>query len=162
MSPIDARLERVRELLKIVRHVAIATVNEDGSPHNSPVFAAVDDHLRVYWASCTDTQHSQNIARTGQAFIVLFDSIGEGGGLYIDAKVRALEPDEIDDGLRVYNSARTRCEKAELSAGMLDATSQQLFCAEPQQMWVNLSEHDELGCVIRDYRHEISAEDLLV
>jgi len=157
---LNERLERVKEILKTIRHAAIATVNEDGSPHNSPVFAAVDDQLRVYWASRTDPQHSRNIARTGQAFIVLFDSIGEGGGLYIKARIRALESHEIDGGLRTYNRARTRCEKAELSAEMLDATSQRLYCAEPQQTWVNLSEHDDAGCVVRDYRHEISPADL--
>jgi len=159
-SLLMARIDRVKELLSMVRHVAIATVNEDGSPHNSPVFAAVDDQLRVYWASRTDPQHSRNIARTGQAFIVLFDSIGEGGGLYIKAAVRALEPSELSEGLITFNATRKRCEKAEVSAEMLNSTSQRLYCAEPEQIWVNLSEHDESGCVIRDYRHEISSADL--
>jgi hypothetical protein len=159
-STLGERLERVRELLTTVRHVAIATVNDDGSPHNSPVFAAVDDQLRVYWASRTDPQHSRNIARTGQAFIVLFDSIGEGGGLYLKSRVRALEPNEVSEGLITFNATRKRCEKAEVSAEMLNSTSQRLYCAEPEQMWVNLAERDESGCVVRDYRYEISPADL--
>jgi predicted pyridoxine 5'-phosphate oxidase superfamily flavin-nucleotide-binding protein len=40
---IRQRIERARELLHTVRHVALATVNEDGSLHNAPVFAGCGD-----------------------------------------------------------------------------------------------------------------------
>jgi len=32
------RIERAKWLISNIQHAAIATVNEDGSPHNSPVF----------------------------------------------------------------------------------------------------------------------------
>ena len=82
MPDLTARIARAKELLATVRHGVIATVNQDGSPHNSPVFMAFDADHNAYWASNPDAVHSQNIARTGQVFIVIFDSVGAGGGLY--------------------------------------------------------------------------------
>lgn len=41
------RVKRAQELLVTAKHVAIATVNADGSPHNTPVFMAFDDGLRA-------------------------------------------------------------------------------------------------------------------
>jgi hypothetical protein len=32
------RVKQARELLAMVQHAAMATVNEDGSPHNTPYF----------------------------------------------------------------------------------------------------------------------------
>jgi len=66
----EARIEKVKSLLQEICHVAIATVNADGSPHNTPVFAGIDNNFRIFWASHPDATHSQNIERSGQAFIV--------------------------------------------------------------------------------------------
>lgn len=157
---LSARLTRVEELLDTVRHVAIATVNADGSPHNSPVFAGTDDQLKVYWLSCHDNQHSQNIDRDGRAFIVFFDSTGEGGGLYVQANARKLEGDELADGLQILNSARERHDRYQPDVVFIDNSDQCLYRAIPEKMWVNLAERDEHGRIIRDYRHEISLSDL--
>jgi hypothetical protein len=159
-ATLPERLERVRELLKTVRHVAIATVNADGSPHNSPVFAGTDDQLNVYWLSCHDNQHSQNIDRDGQAFLVFFDSTGDGGGLYIQANARKLEGDELADGLRVLNNARERHDRYQPDVDFIDSSDQCLYRATPEKMWVNLAERDDADRIIRDYRHEIFLADL--
>jgi putative heme iron utilization protein len=156
-----ARIDRARELLSTVRHVAIATVNADGSPHNSPVFAGTDDQLNVYWLSCQDCQHTQNIDRDGRVFVVMFDSTGAGGGLYIQGTARELNGDELKAGLQVLNAARDRHEKYQPDVTFINGSEQCLYRATPEKMWINLAERDEQGRIIRDYRHEISIKDLL-
>ena len=40
-SALKLRTEWAKELLGAVRHAAMATVNEDGSPHNTPVLFSI-------------------------------------------------------------------------------------------------------------------------
>jgi general stress protein 26 len=42
---IPARITRAKELLASAKHAAMATVNVDGSPHNTPFFFIYDDQL---------------------------------------------------------------------------------------------------------------------
>lgn len=154
------RLIRVRELLKTVRHVAIATVNSDGSPHNTPVCAGFDGELRMYWVSNINSLHSQNIDRSGQAFVAVFNSLENGDGLYIQATARQLEPGELAPGLKVCNDVRTEHGRDPLNEEFLESSEQQIYCAIPEKLWVNLVERDDQDRIIRDYRHEISLNDL--
>lgn len=156
-----ARLARAKELLQTVKHAALATVNADGSPHNSPVFMAFDEQLRGFWASDPLAQHSQNIARTHQVFMVLFDAVGKGGGLYIRATARQLDETELPQALKVFNQARKRHLQEEIPAVMFAADApQRLFVAEPLQLWTNLAERNDAGFIIRDQRYEITPQDL--
>jgi hypothetical protein len=152
---ISPRAERVRELLDTVRHVAIATVNEDGLPHNTPVFAAFDEGLNVYWSSHPESLHSKNIERTGQVFIVVFDSVGKGGGLYIQASAEQLTDSKLDSGLAVFNKARKRLLREQIPREyFLDGSPQRLYRAEPIKIWTNQAERDDQSRVIRDRRVE--------
>lgn len=157
------RLERARELLQTVRHPAIATVNEDGTPHCSPVFVAIDGKkLRLYWASHPDSQHSRNVARTGQAFITLFDSMKNGGGLYIQAKVHQLKGSDLGRCLKIFNARREQLLREELPMEFFTGDQpQRLYCAEPERLWVNIGSYDDEGRIVRDARHEITKDVLL-
>ncbi|HSX08032.1 MAG TPA: pyridoxamine 5'-phosphate oxidase family protein [Candidatus Saccharimonadales bacterium] len=160
---VQARIERAKELLQTVRHVALATVNLDDSPHNSPVFMAFGKGLRGYWASHPDSQHSQNIARSGQVFLVLFDSMGKGGGLYVRARAQQVAEDELEPALAAFNRAKARVQpnlKDLAIKNFTQGSPQRLYMAVPEQIWVNVSEHDAAGHIIRDVRHEISADKL--
>lgn len=161
-SLLSRRINRVKELLHDIRHVAIATVNEDDSPHNSPVFAGADGSLNIYWLSCHDSQHSLNIDRDGKVFIVMFDSTGDGGGLYIQAIARKLVGDEITTGLGVLNAVHERHDRYQPDVEFVNDSDQCLYRAVPEKMWVNLTERDNEDRIIRDYRHEISLEDLAI
>lgn len=100
-----------KKLLKTVRHAAYATINEDGTPHNSPLMLIYNDDLsRLYIGSHSDSLHSKNILRTGKAFVVLFDSFVKGqGGVYITAiNGRECQGDELTEALRVHNAVRAR------------------------------------------------------
>jgi hypothetical protein len=162
---LQERITRAKDLLKTALHIAIATVNEDGSPHNSPVFYACSPDLQhIYWGTHPQSQHSKNIARTGQVFAVLYDAI-TAGGLYLRADdAHILEGDELKTGLAVINKARRRHKKeGDLPLeNYVGEAPQRLYGATIQQLWVNLNERDSAtGYIMRDYRQEITPQDLL-
>ena len=71
---------RAKELLKNAKHACMATVNEDGSPLATPFYLMLDESLsHVYFGSHMDSLHSQNVLRTGQLFIVVYDIVKEAG-----------------------------------------------------------------------------------
>jgi len=160
---VQERVKRAKELVRTVRHVPLATVNEDGSPLNSPVFATFDSTLNLYWASNADAQHSDNIRRDERVFLVLFDSMEKGGGLYIEARAHEISnAAELGIALTVVNKKRTTLGRAEVGAGDFSSDAiQRLYCAVPQKLWVNVSRHDTEGRVVSDQRHEIMLGDLI-
>lgn len=114
----------------------------------------------MHWCSHPESQHSQNIARTGQVFIVLFDSLEKGGGLYIQAAAAPVPEAEMVESLAAYNAARRRLLKEEVPLASLTHGEQLLYCAVPQKMWVNMAERNEQGIIIRDHRYQIGLQDL--
>jgi len=159
----EERIERAREILKEIHHVPVATVNQDGTPHNSPVFMAFDDKLRGYWASRPDSLHSRNIARNSHVFMVIFDSKEGHGGLYIAAEAKALDdPKQAGKGHAILRRLKEQFygSMGELDAYLGEAT-QRIYCAVPQKIWVNQSERDANGIITKDARYEIPLEILL-
>lgn len=153
---------RVKELLQTVLHVPVATVNDDGSPLSSPVFAAFDEKLRMYWASNIDAQHSANIRRDARVFLVLFDSMEHGGGLYIEAQAHEIaDENELKKAVGVVNKRRTSLGRAKASAADFSNDSvQKIYCAEPLKLWINVSRRNAEGRVLSDERVEIAKADL--
>ena len=156
---IEQKIARARELLAEIHHVSIATVNADGSPHNSPVFMAFDKQLNGYWSSHPDSLHSRNITRTGQAFLAIFDGREGHGGLFIEADASVLE--DVRHGLEVLRPIKEAIygtiggPETYLSPG-----PQRIYQAKPRRFWVNVSNRDQQGVIIRDERYEISLKDL--
>jgi hypothetical protein len=158
----ENRIARVKELLHTIRHAAIATVNEDGSPHNTPVFSTFDPELNFYWASGKATQHSKNIARDGRVFIILFDSYSKGGGLYLRGQAHELEGEELTLGLTVVNANRDHWQRPRVSQAFYEGDQpQRLYKAVCQTAWVNVTERDESGQPIDEARREVAGRDLL-
>lgn len=159
---LQERIERAKELLGTVLHVPLATVNEDGSPHNSPVFVTFDKAVRTYWASNVDSLHSQNIRQDGRIFLVLFDSMGRGGGLYIEASAHEVtDEEELAAAVSIVNKRRRELLRAEVAADdFLGRSTQRLYCAWPVKLWVNVSRHDRDGRVLSDKRIQVSKEML--
>lgn len=155
-------LQRAKELLRTVRHAAIATVNSDGSPHNSPCYFLYRPDLKfLYLATHPDAQHTRNLLRTGQMFVVLYDAF-ERGGLYI----RAEEPKELSGrnlhaALDINNQARARDGRSPLDINYYQSGEQRMYSAVPINFWVNSSQRDANGKIIKDYRFEVTAEQLL-
>jgi hypothetical protein len=155
---------RARELLRTARHAAMATVNADGSPHNTPYFFMCDDTLEhLYWGSHSESQHSKNILRTGQVFVVLYD-MRERGGLYIRAEqAHMVEGEESAAALAVHNKLRARDGRPPIPDTYYADTKnpQRMWGAVPTNFWVNGAERDADGWITRDIRVEIWAKDLL-
>jgi hypothetical protein len=161
---IKERIERARELLNTVRHAAMATVNEDGSPHNTPYFFMYDEKFEnLYWSSHPDSQHSKNVVRTKQIFVAVYDAVGKGGGLYIDAnKAHQVTAKELPEALRVHNFFRSTEGKEPLELSYYKGKNpQRMYKASVKGLWVNLAERNNNGQIIRDIRTAITHKDLL-
>lgn len=156
-------IERAKQLLASVRHAAMATVNEDGTPHNTPYFFMIDgDLMHLYWGSHPNSVHSRNIARSGQLFVVLFEA-NERGGLYIEADGgHILEGNELDAGLAVHNARRKAEGKATIAREYyIGDMPQRMWGATTRRFWVNGALRGADGLITEDIRTQIQRGDLL-
>jgi hypothetical protein len=157
------KIARAKELLHTARHAAMATVNADGTPHNTPFLFMHDAALRyIYWGSHPDSVHSQNILRTGQLFVVVYD-MHERGGLYIRAeRAHIASGPELEAALAVHNRIRAASGQDTLPlAYYIGDSPQRMWVAEVHQLWVNGTRRDSDGHIVQDIRTEIAAADLL-
>jgi hypothetical protein len=156
------RTERAKELLRTVKHAAMATVNADGSPHNTPYFFMAGPDLQyLYWSSHPDSEHSHNVVRTGQLFVVLYEAT-QGGGLYIEAdRGEMLEDGDLDKGFEAFDGALARHGIPAIDRAIFAAGPQRLWRARAKRFWINAAERDQTGKIVRDQRMEVKREDLL-
>lgn len=163
MKNLELKLERAKELIYTSKHIALATTNADGSPHNSPVRFFHDEKLEhIYWSSNVEALHSQNILRTGQIFAVLFDRI-EFGGVYIKCEEgHILDGNELEVGLEIVNTSRVNegLQKVSLDYHSADSV-QKLWSAKIKNLWINRPVRDENGSILRDERFELEKSVLL-
>ena len=163
MKNLELKISRAKELIYTSRHIALATTNADGSPHNSPVKFLYDEKLEnIYWDSNIETLHSQNILRTGQIFAVLFDRI-EVGGVYIKCESgHILDGLELEVGLEITNSSRVKEGKEKVTLDYYSAGSaQKMWSAKITNLWINMPVRDENGYILRDERLELERNILL-
>lgn len=161
---IKQQMMQTANLLNDTMFAALATVNQDGSPHNTPLFFMHDEDLsNIYWGSRTDTKHSANIERDGRVYMVLYDSIKYGrGGLYITgANAKRLMNTELDEGLRVQNLARARFNKSPLPRTYYENNNQALYCAKVAKIEIHVVNRGTDGRVASEVHHEVSANELL-
>jgi hypothetical protein len=160
------QIELAKELLKTVRHAAYATINEDGTPHNSPLMLIYNEDLtKLYVGSYTESQHCKNFVRTGRAFAVLFDSFTRGrGGVYITGvNAHECEGDELIEALRVHNAIRTRhgSQPIDLKYYQTVKPSQRMYGIDIAKIEIYSVIRGEDGLVVSEARVEIGANDLL-
>lgn len=163
MTKTFPELKRAKELLKKIRHAAMATVNKDGSPHNTPYkFMYSNDLKYLYWGSHPDSMHSQNVLRTGQLYVVLYEA-NEKGGLYIEASGgKVLQGKELKDALAVHNLIRRKEGKPDIPLSYYTGKSpQKMWSAKITNMWVNSTKRDVEGNLTKDFRLKINSKDLL-
>jgi hypothetical protein len=157
------RIERAKELLRTAKHASMATVNQDGSPHNTPFMFLHDERLEhIYLASHPDSEHSKNVLRTGQAFIVIYDAF-QSGGLYMRCEdIYPLEEGaELNKALAINNQVRVGRGKDELPLSFYAGGNPQLmWSATIKQLWVNTSLRGKDGHRVQDIRTEITADML--
>lgn len=144
-------------LLRAIRYATIATADKQGRPWNTPVFYAHDDSC-IYWSSHPESVHSKNIAKTQQAFIVIYDSTaaeGEGVGLYLECTVAALgDAAQISAALDLLGKRRGK--PFEHPEKFIGEGPQRIYKATIQKAWLNNAIKDADGDFIKDYRDEVS------
>ena len=153
----EQKIIRAKELIYTSRHISLATTNEDGSPHNSPVKFLYDEKLEnIYWSSNTEALHSQNILRTGQIFAVIFDRI-EFGGVYMKCEGgHILDGKELEIGLEITNTSRTKEGQQKIKLDYYSGESvQKLWSAKITNFWISIPIRDENGFILRDERVEL-------
>jgi hypothetical protein len=148
-----------------VTQAAMATVNPDGSPHNTPFYLILDDKLEhIYFGSHPKSVHTQNVVRTGQLFVVVYD-LRERGGLYMKAENgHELHDKELMEGLAVHSAFRVRDGRPALPPEYYNQpdSSQRMYGADLTTFWVNIaSRGGSSNHIIREYRHEIAQKQLL-
>lgn len=159
----EAHITRAKQLLESAKHAAMATVNEDGSPHNTPfMFLYEPDLSRIYWGSHPRSVHSKNVTRTGEAFFVWFDA-EERGGLYIKAKnAHELSGGELEAALMIHNKVRAARGQDLLKLSYYTGQSpQRMWSATPTAFWVNGAIRDEEGHMAEDIRMEVTVKELV-
>ncbi len=158
------RIDRAKELLAEARHVSMATVNLDGSPHNTPLFFIPDAHLKhIYWGSVERSLHSKNVLRTGKAFFALYDSHNVGGGLYLRcSNARVTQGEELNTALQTHNTRRAGFGRNPLSPEYYSQEDgQRMFMADIVEISINFALRDEDGHIIEDVRVPTNAGLLL-
>jgi nitroimidazol reductase NimA-like FMN-containing flavoprotein (pyridoxamine 5'-phosphate oxidase superfamily) len=137
MSEHDAT---ARAILDRIEYITLATVDADGVPWNTPVYAGFDDGYRCYWVSAAHVRHSQNIAATHRAAIVVYDSTapaGTGKGVYIQARAEALT--DKQEMIHALAALERRGWKKPLDE-VQGSSIHRVYRAIPEQMWINTVE----------------------
>lgn len=131
-----------REIIEQILYITIATAGEDGKPWNTPVYAAYDEKYTFYWSSSPEAQHSKNITRSGNAFMMIYDSTqaeGTGLGVYIQAHASEVhEESEIIHALKYCYGRKHKSPKS--VADFVGPSPRRIYKAVPQRVWVNTYE----------------------
>lgn len=94
-----------REILNSNLFGTVATVNEDGSPWNSPIHVFSDEQA-VYWFSSEERQHSLNVARDPRVSLTLFSTdLSQGPkGVYINGPATKLDVDATTEAKKLIEA----------------------------------------------------------
>lgn len=154
------QIELAKKLLKTVRHAAYATVNEDGTPHNSPLMLIYNEDLtKLYIGSYSESLHSKNLVRTGKAFVVLYDSFTKGqGGVYVTGiNARECEGDELVEALRVHNAVRARhgSQPIDISYYRAGKPSQRMYSLDVAGLEIYSVKRGDNGIIVSEARVKV-------
>lgn len=157
-------MSNLSNLLDSTRHVALATVNDDGSPHNTPLFFALSNDLKqLYFVSRAESLHTNNFIRTGKAFAVIYDSNEFNGGIYLT----------LDNGyellgqelLEAYEIYMVRCRQFGIDVlpenFHLQDGGYNLYAGDITKIEVYEAVEDSERKLVEEYRKQVSAEELM-
>ena len=158
-NDVDAYVAQARSIIDSIQYLTIATVNQDGTPWNSPVHQVHDEQYIFYWLSDKNNQHSKNIRANGKVFGVIYDSTvpeGEGVGIYLD-----LDVTEVDDAVEITKARRIKKGDDYVSTPgeFLGDAVRRVYRAVPTKIWINDAEIVD-GVFVRDFKVSVPIEML--
>ena len=148
--------QRALEVLAGPPYFNVAT-ESDGQPWNSPVWAARDDDLNLYWSSWIKAVHSLNLASNPRAFLTIFDSTRRRGTnnrrcLYLQCTaVEVSDPAEASKAFALLYPD----EPADLT-DFLGPGQKRFYRATPLKAWLNCLSERELTPSTVKMREEVS------
>jgi len=87
-------MERIRELIESVSAMTLATTDERGNPHATPVYFVADEDFHLYFFSEIKSIHCQHVAQNPHAAAAIYpESQGwrDIRGLQLRGEVRLVE-----------------------------------------------------------------------
>lgn len=130
---------KAQSILNRIKYATLATVDADGNPWNAPVYFIYNEDYNLYWASVTQSQHSQNIKANGKVFIVVYDSTvpwSTDTGVYIEAVASEVTDPQVLAKACQLRKARVPEANQPPEAFMGDSP-RRIYCAKPQHIWLN-------------------------
>lgn len=160
------QIELAKKLLKTVRHASYATVNEDSTPHNSPLMLIYNEDLtKLYIGSYSESLHTKNLVRTGRTFAVLYDSFTKGqGGVYLTGvNAHECEGDELTEALLVHNSIRAKygSQPIDIKYYEMAKPAQRMYSIDIAKIEIYSFIRSEEGLIASEARVPIDAKELL-
>ena len=105
----QSNAEKARQIIKANQYMTLATVGEDGVPWAAPVYYAFDERFNFFFVSAMDSRHVHDLSKTRTVAAAIFDSrvaAGEGDGVQLQGRARAVVAAELVHALRVYFTRR--------------------------------------------------------
>ena len=93
-----------REVLDANVFMALATIEDDGTPRVSPVYFTPVGYREYYWVSSPDSTHSHNVTARPDVSMVVFDSSvtpRETSAVYVTAQAHEVPADELEQRCQV-------------------------------------------------------------
>jgi general stress protein 26 len=130
---------QAKEIIERIPYITLATVDEQGMPWNSPVFAAYDKDYTFYFGTHIDSQKARNIKKNENVFIIIYDSTvtpGDGAGVYIKAIAK-----EITDSQEIAFAHKLIWDRHVVPYWKLEEVQGdapiRLYKAIPEKVWMN-------------------------
>lgn len=161
------QIELAKKLLATVRHAAYATVNEDGTPHNSPMMLLYNETLsKLYIGTHSEALHTKNLLRTGRAFVAIYDSFTKGqGGVYITGvNAHECEGEELVEALRVHNAFRAKygSQSIDLAFYRQPKPAQKMYSIDIARLEIYSVQRSPQGYIANEARVPVEPQDVAV
>lgn len=146
---------RALELLNGPPYFNVATEG-GGQPWNTPVWAARDSDLNLYWSSWVKAVHSRNIADNPRVFLTLFDSTRARGTNNMRCLYLLCTAEAVDDVAEAEKACALLYPGEPVALEDFMGSGQKRFYrARPLQAWVNCLSERELSPSTVKMRAEI-------
>jgi hypothetical protein len=159
----------IKALLDDVLIASYATVNEDGTPHNTPLMLIHDESFKkVYIGSSLESLHVKNMLRTGNAFIVIYSSSiptkASKGGIYLKGvNAKECRGEDLKEALRVHNATRAKSgrEPIDISYYEDEGSLQRMYSLDVVSFEIYSSiRSNKTGLITKEGRVNIPLEQL--